>query len=199
MHFQQWMERRGEYVDGLPTYQYHKYRAAREWVTRFGVAIDVGAHVGLWTRVMAKDFDHVLAFEPIPEHIECFRLNVTSPNVTLYDVAIGDRNQRVRFTRERENSGHTRVAGAGDIPMSRLDDLDVPNVDFMKIDTEGYEIFVLRGAIETIRRCRPTIIVEQKADMAEDYGETRRAAVQLLVNEGYHLRKEISGDYILSC
>jgi hypothetical protein len=82
--------------------------------------------------------------------------------------------------------------------MITLDSLALDEVDFMKLDTEGYEENILRGAVETIKRCRPVIIVEQKRDMAEArFGLRPRGAVTFLESLGYKLVKEMSGDYIM--
>jgi len=72
------------------------------------------------------------------------------------------------------------------------------DVDFIKIDCEGYEENVLRGAIETIKRDRPVIIVEQKRDMATArFGLEPLGAVKFLQSLGYQVAQEISGDYLM--
>src|SRR5688572_22008568 len=72
-------------VDGMGTYQYPKIEAALDVISQRGPggrghAVDVGAHVGLWSRILATHFDAVTAFEPIPEFCDCFLLNVTADN-----------------------------------------------------------------------------------------------------------------------
>lgn len=88
--------------------------------------------------------------------------------------------------------------GAGDIPMKTLDSFELQDVDFMKLDTEGMEENILRGAEATIARCWPVIVVEQKRTMASDrFGLAAKGAVTFLESLGYRMVKEMSGDFIM--
>ncbi len=82
----------------------------------------------------------------------------------------------------------------------RLDDFDLEEVDFIKIDCEGYELWVLQGAVETLKRCKPCLIVEQKPEtgMEERYGVTAKDAIAFLAGLGAKKRLVIQGDYIFS-
>jgi hypothetical protein len=80
-----------------------------------------------------------------------------------------------------------------------MDSLGLDDIDFIKIDTEGYEEAVLQGAEHTVLRDRPTIIVEQKRDMAKArFGFRPLGAVELLKSWGYRVVDEISGDFIMT-
>ena len=134
-------------------------------------------------------------------HRDCFTKNVlaTRSNVTLHACALGSTEGSVSMTTEKSSSGDTRIAGEGDIPMKTLDSFNLNDVDLIKIDCEGYELFVIEGGIETIKRCRPAIIVEQKPGHGEAYGLSDTEAVSFLKDMGYKLVKEMAGDYILTC
>jgi hypothetical protein len=69
--------------------------------------------------------------------------------------------------------------------------------DFLKIDTEGYEEFVLMGA-ERLLEYKPCVIVEQKPKKAQKYGLQETGAVKMLRKLGAVQRKVITGDYIMS-
>jgi FkbM family methyltransferase len=205
-HLIDWMRIDGRLREGRATYQLHKYEAALRRVPagRRRHAVDVGAHVGLWTRVMALDFARVTAFEPMPTHLECLRANLAStPNVTVRPHALGEAPGMVRIaTRTPGSSGDTGVAllaqaGGVEVPLFRLDDLGLEDVDLLKVDNEGYEYFVVKGGQEMIRRCRPVVIVEQKPGMGQRYGLRERQAVEALEALGMRLLDSMSGDFIL--
>jgi len=205
-HLVHWMlrDQHARYVNGRLTYQYHKLEAAMRWCRNFRVAVDVGAHVGLWSMHLVKSFRCVHAFEPVSEHRECFHANIPEfESLNLYNglhaCALGDREGMVSIHTAPTSSGDSWVDGDGDIPMVCLDSLCLQDVDFIKIDVEGYELQVVQGAVETIKRCRPCMVVEQKQkNLKAHFGVTGTPAVDLLRDLGAHLREMISGDYILS-
>lgn len=186
-------------VDGRLSYQYHKLEMALAHVKEHRRALDVGGHIGLWSYYLAHRFEHVDAFEPMPEHRECFAENVLAPNVTLHSVALGDKESDVKLVKYPGNSGHTHIGGVGDAVarMRTLDSFGFDDVDFLKIDTEGFELQVLRGAVETLKRCKPVMIVEQKADNGSRYGYDDRAALPFLQAMGARVVAERARDYVL--
>lgn len=200
-HLPQHMARRPRRVDGKPTYQYHKLEAALAHVRRWRSAVDVGAHVGLWSMHLARRFETLHAFEPVAAHRACFRRNVLARNVVLYGTALGAERGRVALAPALSgHSGSTAVQPgvAGKVALARLDDWGLEAVDFLKLDCEGYELFTLQGAEATLRRCHPVVIVEQKPGRAQRYGLGETEAVGFLQDLGAQLRQVIAGDYILS-
>jgi FkbM family methyltransferase len=199
-HLPQWMANVGQKRHGRLCYQIAKYEEAMKYVKGRRTAIDVGSHVGLWAFHMAHDFEDVHCFEPMPPHVECWTKNMDGiENAYLYECALGDKFDFVAVkTRTANSSGDTGVDGAGDIPMKPLDDFDFENVDFIKIDCEGFEKFVLLGAEKTLLKNKPCVIVEQKPNMGKRYGLGEIEAVEYLQNLGAKLKSEISGDYILA-
>jgi FkbM family methyltransferase len=162
-------------------------------------ALDIGAHIGLWSLDMARDFEVVEAFEPVERHRECFVRNVLASNINLYPFACGDKPDRVSLGMPEEgHTGHTVVVPGDDVEVVVLDDYNFKDVDFIKVDCEGYELFVLKGAEKTIVENRPTIIVEQKPGNALRYNIGETDAVPYLTGLGMKLMAEIQGDFILS-
>jgi FkbM family methyltransferase len=201
-HMVEWMTKKNQRVDGKLTYQWDKQCAAMKHCRQFRNAVDIGAHVGLWSMHLVKRFGFVHAFEPVEAHRQCFDANIHEPDrqrIALYPFALGERNGEVGMYTNPTSSGDSWVKGTGDIPLRRLDDFHLDRVDFIKVDCEGYELFALRGAIETILRCRPTICVEQKPRMATKFGLGETDAVSWLESLGAKLQTSISGDYILAC
>lgn len=195
-HLQEWMTKQQQMRHGRLCYQAHKYDEALKHCARREIAVDVGAHVGLWSWLMVHDFQHVHVFEPMALHRECFIANIPQNNVTLYDFALGEKVDSVNVvTRTKDSSGDTGISGKGEIPMRPLDSFGL-EIDFIKIDCEGYETNVLKGAQETLLRCKPVILVEQKGNMSEQYGLPKMSACKFLESLGAVKVGEISGDYI---
>ncbi len=190
-------------TDGRATYQLEKLRAACAEVRRFGLAIDVGAHVGLWSMQLALFFDRVLAFEPVAIHCKCFKRNLAwADNVTLHRMALGKRTRNVRMRLSTNgNSGETMVAIKGETgtvaPMRRLDDMVSDRVDFIKLDCEGYEAFVMRGGEAIIKRDRPVVIIEQHDPHAARYGLRSRSGRRWLITQGYREAAVFGNDFVM--
>lgn len=209
-HLVEWMTRAGEMVDGCGTYQIKKLRRALSYCNNFRTAVDIGGHAGLWSMQLEKRFYRVHAFEPVAAHRECFKKNMKTTElkpgeetlddsewVRLHACALGDHEGSVKITTEPTSSGDSRVDGDGDIPLRTLDSFNLQVVDFIKLDCEGYELFALRGGIETIKRDMPVIIVEQKPGRAQHFGLRETEAVDYLNTLGYRLAHEMAGDFIM--
>jgi FkbM family methyltransferase len=205
-HLPDWMQKTGDVRFGRPTYQARKYDSAMAYTRRRRMAIDIGANVGLWSWLMAKDFDQLHAFEPVPLYAQCWRANVEGLGVHLHQLALGEEAGRVNMVNVTEGSfGDTTVdVGQGgavvgeQVEVRTLDSYCFNEVDLIKCDNEGYELFVMRGAVKTITRCRPTIIVEQKPGHGEAFGVSDTAAVEFLEGLGMQVQNVIAGDYILT-
>lgn len=199
-HLQEWMRQANDRRHGRLTYQATKYDLVIRHVKQRRAVVDVGGHIGLWSFLMACDFEHVVAFEPTPLHAALWRENMAGrENAILHECALGSHVASIAMkTHTADSSGDTRIAGEGDIPMQTLDSFALQDVDLIKVDTEGYEFNVLRGAQETLLRCKPTVIVEQKRDHSLYFGIPKLEAVHYLESLGATLRAEQSGDYILA-
>ena len=207
-------KKRMRVINGKHTYQYHKLEAAMELQPkdRRSVCIDIGAHVGLWAMWLTDFFDKVIAFEPVPQFATIFPYNVDMTKVELHEIALGDSFGEVTISIPVDMTGNSHIAIPGKSPDRRdghgpvdqvkgvslqpLDSMEFGAVDFIKIDVEGYELPVVRGAEKTIRKFRPNIVIEQKGNDTS-YGDKRGAAVEFLQSLGMRSMKCISGDHIM--
>jgi FkbM family methyltransferase len=180
-------------------YQGEKLDAAMKYVRKWDVAIDVGAHCGLWSKELSKKFAMVVGFEPLAEHRECYERNVKG-KYFLHPYALGNEEKSVRIKTNPESTGCSKVHPEGDVEVQvkRLDDLYQGPCDFLKVDCEGYEEFVLRGALSLLLENKPAMIVEQKPNNGNFYGLHTVGAVSYLKTLGAKLREVIKGDYIMS-
>lgn len=176
-----------KYIKRDDDYQKKSRTKALSYVQNFRVAIDIGAHVGLWSRDLSKAFKYIYSFEPMFSHRECFRQNLLSSkykNVYLLDWAIGNEDKKVCFSYDVKSTGSTHIlegsTGTVSADMTTLDRLsyerhylkDFQEIDFIKLDCEGYEYYALQGAETVIKKCRPVICVEYKEKFKKRFPET---------------------------
>jgi len=206
-HYIQWFKHTQKYVDGKPAYQYHKYEECLKVLQNKRNAIDIGGNLGFWSRVMCLDFNRVEAFEPVQLYADIFKLN--APDANLHVLALSDEEQVINMVcEEADTCGNTRVEvlkkrgklrekSIQEAIAVTLDSFGFTEVDFIKIDCEGYEYPILMGAEQTILANKPVIIVEQKPNKGNTFGYAEDKAVQYLISLGMKTHKVISGDYIM--
>jgi FkbM family methyltransferase len=143
--------------------------------------VDVGANLGEITLLAAKRLreGRVLAFEPMPQAFAELSRNVALNNLTnveLFNIGLFDKTASLPMYQKKDiifgtlNEGVPSLFSAGNdpqeatVPLRRLNDVahesGLTRLDVMKIDVEGAELMVLRGAECLIKRFRPLIIVE---------------------------------------
>jgi FkbM family methyltransferase len=158
-------------VDGLLAYQLDTLNVAAAACKRRRVAVDGGAHVGLWTLPLARIFKRVLAFEPQCDNAECLELNCAGhENIGISRNALSDREGTGNLEGNPGKTVGWSLAGfrGGEashlVPMVRLDTLALGKVDLIKLDVEGYEFETLMGGERTIKEHRPVVVIEEKLD-----------------------------------
>ena len=141
------------------------------------IVLDVGANIGLFSCVAGKALQSggaVYAFEPVAENAEYFRQNLLNnhlTNVELIESAVGQEVGELDIFVSNESiathsasSRHSRGSESVSVPMTSVDAFvtsrGIGHVDVIKIDVEGYDGYVLKGAVETIKSHRPTIFIE---------------------------------------
>jgi len=115
---------------------------------KFNHVLDIGAWVGTWTMKINPFCGRVVAFEPDPLHYECLVKNVPE-DVDTHQLAIGNDTKMISLSEDNFTQAK-RVLGDGTIPMVTIDSLGLDDVDLIKIDVEGYEMEVLKGAEKTL-------------------------------------------------
>jgi FkbM family methyltransferase len=135
------------------------------------ISIDAGANYGVYTFFMSQYSREVIAVEPNPRYANLLR-NGTKGNVKVIEGAVSDRSgeavMRVPVadeelgmaTIEPQNSLHHVDTTSLPVKLLTLDSLATTGVSFIKVDVEGHELAVLRGALGIISRDLPAILVE---------------------------------------
>lgn len=189
-----WLPEGDTFFQHRGDYESRDYKHLMPYVQNRRVAVDVGAHVGYWSRRLVKDFDHVYAFEAEPEHAECLRANVDTDNITINQIALSSEPGSVKFSKSIDNSGMSRISDHGvEIECERLDRWKITDVDLIKIDVEGHELAVLQGASQTIQRNRPVLFMEI---LNSTPFETRKGILDLMIEWNYTLKEVVEENYI---
>ena len=127
-------------------------------------AIDAGACFGdtaLFFACDVGDRGHVYSFDPMPQHCEIMRENfemnpAIAPRITLFPVGLSDHANAGNGARRYIDPGARLTE---DLPARTIDSLDVPKIDFIKMDIEGSELAALKGGEQTIRRDMPKLAI----------------------------------------
>jgi FkbM family methyltransferase len=136
------------------------------------VAVQAGGCLGIFPKRLAQSFATVYTFEPSPALFPKMVQNAQEPNIVRFQAALGEQSSFISVSQVRRDDktnhheGITHVSGPGVIPMLRLDDLKLVTCDLLLLDLEGGELDALRGAQETLRRCRPVVSVEINKNLA---------------------------------
>lgn len=154
------------------------------YVPRGGTAVDVGGWLGPWTRRLARYADRVMAVEADPALAAYLRR--TFPRVRVVHAAASDEAGEIELWAAPggvwagTSSVVHRTGMARRVPRVALDDLGLADVRFMKLDVEGHEAAVLKGAAGVIRRDRPMLLLE-----LEERHQPVASVVELLASWGY--------------
>jgi FkbM family methyltransferase len=133
-----------------------------------GGVLDIGANIGTHTLAYSKHSKWVIAYEPVTSVFTnlCANLALNCiENVYPMHAAVGTKHGITSIPvpiLDVENNLGCFSAGSGDqqVPMMPIDAFNLDDIALIKIDVEGNEEEVLRGAIETIQRCKPVLYVE---------------------------------------
>ncbi len=138
--------------------------------------VDVGANAGVFTYwILSKNPGAMVeAFEPLPAMESRFKLQVplSGKNVTFYPFAVSDKagHQPFYFSSEMDTDAALepgKRTSHVERDCVRLDDLIEHDIDLLKIDTQGHDLNVLRGAANTIKRTRLILIELSKSEVQE--------------------------------
>lgn len=151
------------------------------------VCVQAGGNMGYYVKQYANLFDNVYTFEPEPINFFCLNQNVQEENVFKYQACIGYDRNLVNLKIKVLNRGKNHVNGIGKIPTLRIDDLNLTVCNLIHLDIEGFEFFALKGAVNTISRCNPVVVLEFFNKCATRYDYTLDDVENLMLSLGYIL------------
>jgi FkbM family methyltransferase len=178
------------------------------------VFFDVGAHIGYFSMKASRKVGpsgRVLSFEPNPETLKLLRDNVAAnhtANVTVEPIACTDREQMLTlYAADIINTGASSLSSANAsitaaapkayaVRGRPIDDvvreLSLSRVDVIKVDVEGAEVSVMRGALETLRRFHPKVVIEVSPRQLASFHTTPDDLIALFQGAGYNLRRPLN-------
>lgn len=174
---------------GWPNYEGLLERGYRKLIRKGDTVIDVGAHVGRHLAVfqdLVKD-GKLFAFEPLPRQFRYLKSTFNAPNVSLFNLALSNTPGKSTFYElpdYPEESGLRLRTDKKDVRQNKIDvevhcldeyEEDLNGLKYIKIDAEGAEIFILKGAENVLRRYRPYVSTEYGSPGYTSYGLSARS------------------------
>jgi FkbM family methyltransferase len=194
-----------DYVGDFPKtiYQQGALDAAFKYVKKFDVAIDAGANIGLQSVRLAQKFNKVHAFEPTSINHNCLIPNTKNfTNIQLYKIGLGEHEDHavIKIPAETKNCGAFSIVDFNNYETDVLSEnikilaLDQFNIlpDFIKIDTQGFELFILKGAKNTLKN-KPVLLTECEKK------QEKQLLNQFLNPLGYTMIEKVRKDLIWVC
>lgn len=176
----------------------------KQYVNKDSIVLDIGANIGSFTIFLAGIAKHVYAFEPSPYNYKQLKENTTffgSPlnaptthlnKITIVDYAVSDKlgtntlylcpldNGMNRLYDSKWCKGGEQI----EVKTTTIDFFTNGNkISFIKIDVEGYEYHVIRGAVKTIQRDKPAIMMEWHPPSLEEAGTDPREFYNFMIND----------------
>ena len=159
----------GIHIQNNKSWERHIEIFLKRNLTNESILIDVGSNYGWHSIFNSKICSKIYSFEPqkIMYDIQLENLNNNNIfNVELFNCALGDKNETKSMSPINYNSNSINIGdlsvglGGDDIEIKTIDNFNIKNVNFIKIDVQGYEKYVLLGGEKTISEFRPIIIIE---------------------------------------
>lgn len=156
--------------------------------------IQAGGNSGLYPILFTEFFTLVFTFEPNPKNFHCLVNNCQQDNIIKFNCALGSKSGKIKSVElVSSNYGMNRVQEIENetyIPMITLDSLELTDIGLIQLDVEEYELEVLKGSIDTIKRNTPVLMLEINEKWLEEITE-------FLSTINYHLYTKISRvDYV---
>ena len=156
----------------------HLHTIFDKFIKKDNVVIECGCHTGTHTLKMASLCEKLYGFEPMPDTYDVLMKNLKVngiTNSTIYKKGVSEMKGYTKFSWiPHDNMGGSGLANNPmgipnwipetdkniEVELTTIDALNLHRLDFMKIDVEGYEPLAIKGAFNTIKKCRPVIVME---------------------------------------
>lgn len=183
-------------------YEYEETRLVKKLVKNDFTVLDIGANIGYFTLILAKQAREVHAFEPEPRNFQILQKNVELngiSNAKLYNAAVTEKGGTSTLHLCNTNRGMHRIyqshwcnEGTIDVQTIRIDDM-IDHVDLVKIDVEGAELGVLKGMKNLLEKKKTTVLMEFHPPSIMEYGAKPRDVYDFMKSLGYAVKTTKGG------
>ncbi|MDR1983078.1 MAG: FkbM family methyltransferase [Holosporaceae bacterium] len=190
-------------------FEYHELTTIQKYINKDSIVVDAGANIGNHTVFFAKicKAKEVYCFEPLKRSYDILEKNIELndvKNVKKFNFALGEHKGKAKiayFDIGGIGSTQFREDEDGNFDVVTLDSLNLKQVDFCKIDVEGAQYSVLKGAKKTLEKFRPMIWIELLDEASNSVGYDKEKELMLpqrfLNGMGYVLFQKITPiDYL---
>lgn len=147
---EQWRQEGQPHMQDKCLFQFVKWCESQN--KSFGTVADVGSWCGTWAIAMQGFAKEMHCFEPNHVHYECLTRNIAKhKHIITYNQAIGSEDGFVKLSDETATQNTRVLLEKGETKINKLDTLDIGKIDLLKIDVEGLEMEVLKGASEKLK------------------------------------------------
>lgn len=179
---------------------------------KFDNAVDVGTWIGDSTIELSKNFKNVFGFEPHPAVHECCLMNLKErsiKNCTIYPVGLSNKEQQANlyntgtsfqgWISSKETFKSVIVETVTKVSTCTLDSFNLIDIDFIKIDVDSHEGWLLLGAKEFFKNNSPVVMMENKVKIHKDrQPDNMPNPITLLESYGYKTVKKLNKiDFLL--
>ena len=181
-------------------YEYGLIKWCEQFLSPTGVFVDVGAHMGTYSIILSKSCKKVVSFEAQKNTFDGLNIGICANNrfnIKAYNVALGSKEGTTTLYHVSEDGGGSTtrkevlrqdVINSEEVQVKTLDSYKLTNIDFMKIDVEGAELDVIKGASHTLFDNNfPPFIFEVWPD--DFYKNERDLLITFVSNMGYKVTK----------
>ncbi len=197
---------------GVDSYETKNYDKLKSICPPKGVMFDIGANIGLFSLRLGAELPNLTihAFEPEPKTQACLQKSIQAnqlPNVHLHKEALSDhRGTATFYVDEQNHGGHSlnaeairedgnSISSQIQVPLVTADEFvtekNIQRLDLIKLDVQRHEESVLKGALATIQKFRPIVMMECYFDDLDK--PEKPLFAPFLAAGGYHLVEPVSG------
>jgi FkbM family methyltransferase len=168
---EQWREKGHPYMQDTCLDSFIKWCESNK--KKFDLIVDVGAWCGTWTLSMQQFAKQIHCYEPNKIHYGCLVRNISAySHVESFNQALGNKDGLVKLTTESATQNTRVLLEKGDTQINKLDSLGYNKIDLIKIDVEGLEMEVLKGATKILNNVE-YLMIELNGN-SERYGSSKK-------------------------